>query len=181
MFINIKDNIGKTPLMYSTIFNHYDITELLLLNNANPNIKDDQQWTCLTWALLNNHTTLIQLLKNHNATNDIKLKSNTIMDDTMEMIDNYKLNQDFDWDHCKVDEMFVFDESNIISISSILIKHEFMLKFNYIPMGANIIFLCTRYACYLHSNDLTHLFLNSMLDQIIQYFKVYFTLICIPH
>ncbi|KAI8617503.1 hypothetical protein BC830DRAFT_97310 [Chytriomyces sp. MP71] len=67
----------------------------------------------------------------------------------------------FVWDSCKVDQIMIFEEKNIsrilqISISTLRPTRLTLGK----PIPANVIFLCSRYALYLSTNQLLNEFLE---------------------
>lgn len=68
-YVNVRDNTGKTPLMYAASFGNPDIVMLLILNGAGADfsIRDFDGKTALMYATEKNHTRIIELLKSHGA------------------------------------------------------------------------------------------------------------------
>ena len=59
----LKDNGGRTALMYATHHGHFfDIVQLLLENGADVNFKDEDGWTVLEKAAEEGYTKIVQLL-----------------------------------------------------------------------------------------------------------------------
>ncbi len=69
-YVNVRDNTGKTPLMYAATFGNPDIVMLLILNGAGADfsIRDFDGKTALMYATEKNHTKIIEMLKSHGAT-----------------------------------------------------------------------------------------------------------------
>ncbi|KAI9648721.1 hypothetical protein NHQ30_003361 [Ciborinia camelliae] len=75
--------------------------------------------------------------------------------------------QDFDWNRCLHDQMFVFQESELGRILDIIITHMSPQRSpSQKPVPANMIFLSARYAHYHASHDLLAKLLISAMDKI---------------
>eukprot|EP00842_Homolaphlyctis_polyrhiza_P006052 jgi/Hompol1/6448/HPOL_001713-RA len=78
----------------------------------------------------------------------------------------------FEWDKCRPDQMFVFDENIIDHILDIAVRRIRPTRGpDYVPVGANVIFLCARYAHYYNSTDMLREFLNRAIKKIVSVIK----------
>lgn len=83
----------------------------------------------------------------------------------------------FNWETCKPSEMCVFNRQAVDGILEIAISKVIpSANRDYNPIGANVIFLCARYACHFHSAELTVSFLNSAIEKIEMWIQVFFGL-----
>ncbi|KAI4179378.1 MAG: hypothetical protein LQ348_005408 [Seirophora lacunosa] len=89
------------------------------------------------------------------------------MDERPESPDEAEEQQDFVWDHCLNDQMFVFQESELNRILDIVITEMTPQRTpSQKPVPANILFLGARYAHYHASPDLLATLLISAMDKI---------------
>ena len=65
--VNLRDNLGMSPLHAAALFGHKDVAELLLANKADVNAKDNIGVTPLLWALSRGHEDVAILLLANNA------------------------------------------------------------------------------------------------------------------
>jgi len=70
--INVKDNVGYTPLILATMTNYPKIVQILLDKGANPNIQGRFGWTALIWAVLTNNLKIALMLLDKNANPNIQ-------------------------------------------------------------------------------------------------------------
>tara|TARA_B100001758_G_scaffold26273_1_gene18348 strand:- start:72 stop:560 length:489 start_codon:yes stop_codon:yes gene_type:complete len=61
--VNIKNNLNRTPLIWSTICGNNDMVELLINSKANKKIEDNNYFTALLYAIKYNHNNIIKLLE----------------------------------------------------------------------------------------------------------------------
>ncbi|KAL8969289.1 MAG: hypothetical protein Q9197_004419 [Variospora fuerteventurae] len=89
------------------------------------------------------------------------------MDERPESPDDLEEQQDFVWDRCLNDQMFVFQESELSRILDIVITEMMPQRTpSQKPVPANILFLGARYAHYHASSDLLATLLISAMDKI---------------
>ncbi|KAL9596978.1 MAG: hypothetical protein Q9219_005447 [cf. Caloplaca sp. 3 TL-2023] len=89
------------------------------------------------------------------------------MDERPESPDELEDHQDFVWDRCLNDQMFVFQESELGRILDIIITEMTPQRTpSQKPVPANILFLSARYAHYHASSDLLATLLISAMDKI---------------
>ncbi|KAI4121220.1 MAG: hypothetical protein LQ338_006487 [Usnochroma carphineum] len=89
------------------------------------------------------------------------------MDERPESPDELDEQQDFVWDRCLNDQMFVFQESELVRILDIIITEMTPQRTpSQKPVPANILFLGARYAHYHASSDLLATLLISAMDKI---------------
>ncbi|KAL8709904.1 MAG: hypothetical protein Q9225_007377 [Loekoesia sp. 1 TL-2023] len=89
------------------------------------------------------------------------------MDERPESPDEFEEQQDFVWDRCLNDQMFVFQESELGRILDIIITEMTPQRTpSQKPVPANILFLGARYAHYHASPDLLATLLISAMDKI---------------
>ncbi|KAH6591834.1 hypothetical protein BASA61_004788 [Batrachochytrium salamandrivorans] len=78
----------------------------------------------------------------------------------------------FQWDACRPDQMFVFEEAHMDHVLDIIVRRIRPTRGpDYVPVGANIIFLCARYAHYWNSNSMLVSFLNLSIEKIVLVLK----------
>ena len=73
--VDAKDNIGRTPLHWSTVFGKNEIVELLMAEGADINAKSDGGRTPLDWAIRSNATETGDLLRKHGGKTGKELKA----------------------------------------------------------------------------------------------------------
>ena len=73
--VNAKDDIGRTPLHWSTVFGKNEIVELLMAEGADINAKSDGGRTPLDWAIRSNVTETADLLRKHGGKTGKELKA----------------------------------------------------------------------------------------------------------
>ena len=73
--VNAKDDIGRTPLHWSTVFGKNEIVELLMAEGADINAKSDGGRTPLDWAIRSNATETADLLRKHGGKTGKELKA----------------------------------------------------------------------------------------------------------
>ena len=73
--VNAKDDIGRTPLHWSTVFGKNEIVELLMAEGADINAKSDGGRTPLDWAIRSNATETADLLRKHGGKTGEELKA----------------------------------------------------------------------------------------------------------
>lgn len=89
------------------------------------------------------------------------------MDEHPESPEEYDDQQDFAWDRCLNDQMFVFQENELSRILDIIITSMTPQRSpSQKPVPANILFLAARYAHYHGSSDLLATLLLSAMDKI---------------
>ncbi|EGE03686.1 DIL and Ankyrin domain-containing protein [Trichophyton equinum CBS 127.97] len=81
--------------------------------------------------------------------------------------DEYEEQPEFVWDRCLNDQMFVFQENELVRILDIVITNMTPQRSpSQKPVPANLLFLCARYAHYHASPDLLQTLLHSATDRI---------------
>ncbi|KAJ3124952.1 hypothetical protein HK098_000724 [Nowakowskiella sp. JEL0407] len=73
----------------------------------------------------------------------------------------------FEWDKCNLDQMFVFNESEMDFILDLAAKLKPTKASLQKPVPANIFFLCARYAHYFNSQDMVDKFLRAVIEKIV--------------
>jgi hypothetical protein len=76
--INVKDNLGRTPLILAVIMKKNMYVEMLLKYNSNSFEKDDNGYNCLHHAIINECINIIEQLKDieHNKNNETNENDN---------------------------------------------------------------------------------------------------------
>jgi hypothetical protein len=59
---NLRNELGHTPLHIAALHNCYDVVDILLRNDADPNVQDNIGWSVLHFACSGKNEKLIQLL-----------------------------------------------------------------------------------------------------------------------
>jgi hypothetical protein len=99
-------------------------------------------------------------------------------DDSLDTLDpDSTLNDElgpFDWDSCSFDQVFVFNPEKSAFIIEILVNklRPSRTSRQLTPKGANIIFLCLRYAHYYSSPEVLKDFFNLSIEQIVHAVQV---------
>jgi ankyrin repeat protein len=73
--VDAKDNIGRTPLHWSTVFGKNEIVEMLMAEGADINAKSDGGRTPLDWAIRSNAAETVDLLRKHGGKTGKELKA----------------------------------------------------------------------------------------------------------
>ena len=66
-FIDIRDNLGFTPLIEAILYGQYDTVRLLLNNGAEVNARNNNNWTGLMYASSNGRADIVHLLIQYGA------------------------------------------------------------------------------------------------------------------
>jgi hypothetical protein len=183
--INALDDTRTPSLIYACCFGHLDILQLLLDHGADVNIQDSKGWTPLMWTKTNGFNKGEELLQQVGAASHTKTLSGKTIDDLskafdttsnsgdidQEFVELFQESTKFDWDVCKPSQMFVFEESMMDRILDIAISRVIPSKSNFVPVGANVLFLSCRYACHYHSIDMTIQFLARAFEKIETWIK----------
>jgi ankyrin repeat protein len=70
--INEQSDSGDTALIKAVLCNHFDVANLLLINNANVDIIDNEGWTALSIAIARGNNKFIKLLTQHKTKTKIR-------------------------------------------------------------------------------------------------------------
>ena len=73
--VNVKDNIGLTPLHMAAGDGRKEVAELLIAKGAEVNMKNKYSKTPLDWAIDFKHTELADLLRKHGGKTGKKLET----------------------------------------------------------------------------------------------------------
>ncbi|CAG8531892.1 8124_t:CDS:2 [Paraglomus occultum] len=180
--IDAQDEDGITPLIYAACFGHEKIAGTLLEGGAKVDVTDKNGWTPLMWATNNNHSAVVTLLLDYGADAGMKsTKGHTVFDFVPP--DNHKIAeifihnpqrdkedgevQEFVWDNCLPDQMFVFSDEDIAHILNTVvfnIQPSRSKKQKSVP--ANVIFLSARFAHYFSSQEILETLLDDAVDAI---------------
>ena len=69
VYINTKDRLGMTCLIWAASMGHEDTVKTLLNNGADVNAKDNDGWTALMWIEAEGCTEIVKLLQLAGAEN----------------------------------------------------------------------------------------------------------------
>lgn len=72
--VNARDDIGRTPLMWTAMTGHPRIAKLLIKKGSDVNVHDDGKWTALMQAADYGHADVVSVLLNAGA--DVNAKNN---------------------------------------------------------------------------------------------------------
>lgn len=64
--INLKDNLGFTPIMYACEYGNCDLLEILLNFNGDINVVNNEGVTCMLLAIVNGSKNVVEFLLKHN-------------------------------------------------------------------------------------------------------------------
>jgi ankyrin repeat protein len=64
--VNLRDNLGFTPIMYACEYGNCDLIEILIGLNGDININDEKGVTCMLLAIVNGFKNVVELLLKHN-------------------------------------------------------------------------------------------------------------------
>lgn len=73
--VNLPDEEGTVPLVYSSCFGHRDTVAELLNAGAEVDKQDRNGWSSLMWSITNSHKEISKLLLDHGASPDIRSTS----------------------------------------------------------------------------------------------------------
>ena len=73
--VNVKDNIGLTPLHMAAGDGRKEVAELLIAKGAEVNVKNKYSKTPLDWAIDFKHTEIADLLRKHGGKTGKKLET----------------------------------------------------------------------------------------------------------
>eukprot|EP01132_Coremiostelium_polycephalum_P001011 gene1011-1281_t len=107
---DLKDALGNTALHYSSTFNHYDISKMLLDLKADPNKQNNNGETPLHIAAWKNHLEIVKLLIEYKG--DVSIANNNKQKvvnmaktvDMKQLIESARLAQQFDQSDYAVDD-----------------------------------------------------------------------------
>jgi hypothetical protein len=60
----------------------------------------------------------------------------------------FQIMMEFDWEKGNLSQMYEFEMEDLDKILNVAIKKVLPQKAKFMPIGANVIFLCTRYAAH---------------------------------
>ncbi|KAI7905440.1 uncharacterized protein BX663DRAFT_467939 [Cokeromyces recurvatus] len=179
--INAKDSDGTPPLIYAACFGKIDVAQVLIEAGAQIDAQDSFGWSALMWATNNNHEALVKILLENGASPQTRSsKGRTVFDfintDNQKIIDILATNprdsvlheNEFHWNKCSPDQMFVFNSDDLDYILDTVITNlKFPLKNPQdICVPVNVIFLSARFAHYFSSNELLEQVLSDSLRRI---------------
>ncbi|KAI7878498.1 hypothetical protein K492DRAFT_132656 [Lichtheimia hyalospora FSU 10163] len=175
--IDARDQDGTTPLIYAACFGKTTIAQALLNAGAKTDVQDSYGWSALMWATNNNQEGIVKLLLENGASSNTRsAKGRTVFDflntDNQKIVEilatnprdsmsstssimDYEHNE-FQWDRCLPDQMFVFGADNLQYILDTVITNIQLpvQSRQEICVPSNVIFLSARFAHYFSSDDL---------------------------
>ncbi|KAK5670768.1 hypothetical protein QVD99_002539 [Batrachochytrium dendrobatidis] len=106
--------------------------------------------------------------ENTESDDDLPDPDQLSLDSSDDDFDFMPLETTFQWDSCRPDQMFVFEEANIDHVVDVIVRRIRPGRGpDYVPVGANTIFLCARYAHYWNSDSMLCTFLNQSIERIV--------------
>lgn len=177
--------------MWATTNNHHEIVQVLLDYSASSDTKSSSGRTIYDLVDTENEQ-LVSILNLGQLKPSTTRKSSALHDDIIENINKKQKNDDeqeddlayceaslksvdnFLWDQCLLDQMFVFADDELDYILDIAIANlKLPMKSRseiYVPV--NIVFLSARYAHYFSSRELLNQLLTKSIQRIDQVVKV---------
>ncbi|KAL1915360.1 uncharacterized protein VTP21DRAFT_6818 [Calcarisporiella thermophila] len=164
---NKQDIFGWTALMWAISNSHESIVRDLLAHGANPAHRSARGRTALDFARTKSNRQLEELIASYSSATHAIMTPNPgkeIEDREDEM--EHSL-EDFVWDRCLADQMFVFSMEDIPYLMEVIMRIAVPLRVKshkWVP--ANVLFLCARFAHHYNGPEVLQLLLCTAIEKI---------------
>uniref|UniRef100_V5F0X0 Dilute domain-containing protein n=1 Tax=Kalmanozyma brasiliensis (strain GHG001) TaxID=1365824 RepID=V5F0X0_KALBG len=150
-FQELRDEEGSGPVVLATCAGHIDAVTVLIINGAEVDERDASGWTPLMrrGAAKTVHADLASGCGAAEVGADL-------------------LSVEFDWKRVRHDQMLVFGSNDLEPLLGMLISNMKPVRAPWTSRAApaNVVFLCARYACFLHDEDLLEELFLGVIDRI---------------